>query len=157
MSLWKRRSAAVLVAVFVSGWLVADADARPFRPGKLPNLPNESDLRNGDVCTTCHTTFGGSPRNPFGLDVQARVTPNGQEVFWGLELAALDSDGDGFTNGEELGDPDGTWQEGDAAPGDPAAITHPGDPDSHPPEPEPTAVEGSSWGKIKNLVQGLLK
>ena len=149
MSLWKRRSAVVLVAVFVSGWLVADAEARFFRPGKVPNAP--------DGCNTCHTTGGGTPRNPFGLDVEARVTPNGQEVFWGPELAALDSDGDGFTNGEELGDPDGTWQEGDAAPGDAADITHPGNPDSHPPEPEPTAVEGSSWGKIKNLVQGLLE
>ena len=77
-------------------------------------------------------------------------------MFWGPELAALDSDGDGFTNGEELGDPDGTWQEGDAAPGDAADITHPGNPDSHPPE-RPTAVEGSSWGKIKNLVQRLVE
>ena len=70
-------SAAVLVAVFVGGWLVADAEARFFRPGKVPNLPNESDLLNGDVCTTCHTTFGVSPRNPFGLAVEALVTPNG--------------------------------------------------------------------------------
>ena len=34
----------------------------------------------------------------------------------GTRTAALDADGDGATNGEELGDPDGTWQQGDANP-----------------------------------------
>ena len=38
------------------------------------------------------------------------------DALWGPELAALDSDGDGATNGQELGDPDGTWLPGDPAP-----------------------------------------
>ncbi len=84
-------------------------------------------------CNTCHTEGGGTPRNPFGLDVESRVTPGGNETFWGPDLAALDSDGDGFTNGEELQDPNGTWKQGDADPGDPTAVTHPGDPNDHPP------------------------
>jgi hypothetical protein len=150
MALQKRCSAIVLTVIFVGSWMVGDAEARGFRSGKIPNVPAS--------CNTCHTTGGGTPRNPFGLAVEELVTPNGEEVFWGAELAALDSDGDGFTNGEELGDPDGTWQEGDAAPGTPDEITHPGDPDSHPPiVEEPTAVEESSWGKLKRLVKKALE
>ena len=149
MSLWKNSSAIALIAVLIGGGMVADAEARGFRLAMMPNAPAG--------CNTCHTSGGGTPRNPFGLAVEALVTPGGDEVFWGPELAALDSDGDGFTNGEELGDPEGTWQAGDAAPGETADISHPGDPESQPPEILPTAVEGSSWGKIKNLVQRLVE
>lgn len=78
---------------------VVEIDARNFRQGMLPNAPAN--------CNTCHTTGGGTPRNAFGLAVETLVTPGGREVFWGAALAALDSDGDGFTNGQELGDPDG--------------------------------------------------
>ena len=141
----KHCCAALLIA-FAGSLVATDAEARFFRPGKVPNAV--------DACNTCHTSGGGTPRNPFGLDVEALVTPNGEEVFWGPELAALDSDGDGFTNGEELGDPEGTWQEGDDSPGVPADLGHPGNPDIVPnlPEPpEPTAVEESSWGVIKRL------
>lgn len=92
------------------------AVARPWRPSQIPN---------GDVysCTTCHTTEG--PRNVFGLAVEARVTPGSEDPFWDAELAALDSDGDGFTNGEELGDPDG---DGTPTPG--VEVTHPASPAS---------------------------
>ncbi len=78
---------------------VREVDARNFRVAMLPNAPAN--------CNTCHTTGGGTPRNSFGLAVQALVTPAGREVFWGPALAGLDSDGDGFTNGQELGDTDG--------------------------------------------------
>ncbi len=141
-----------LVAIFIVG-SSADVEARFFRADKLPNFEAV-----GAGCDACHTSGAGTPRNPFGLAVEALVTPNGQEIFWGPELAALDSDGDGFTNGEELGDPEGTWQEGDDPPGDPALITHPGDPDSHPPEPvdPPTAVEQSTWAKVKDFVQDIV-
>jgi len=93
--------------------------SRSFRVQKVPHGGKFS-------CNTCHTNGGGTPRNPFGLDVESRVTPNGQENFWGPELAALDSDGDGFTNGEELQDPNGTWQPSQSAPGDASLVTHPG-------------------------------
>ena len=39
-------------------------------------------------------------------------------------LCLLDSDGDGFTNGEELGDPDCVWVKGERPKG--PAISHPG-------------------------------
>ena len=44
---------------------------------------------------------------------------------WTQELCNLDSDGDGRTNGEELGDPECIWTEGDA-PSTTSDITHPG-------------------------------
>lgn len=98
-----------------------EASARNFRVSMLPN---------GSVfsCNTCHTSGGGTPRNPFGLAVQARVTPNGMQAFWDAQLAALDSDGDGFTNGQELGDPDGDFQNIGSA----SLVTNPGDASSKP-------------------------
>jgi hypothetical protein len=78
------------------------------------------------------------------------------DVVWGSKLAALDADGDGFTNGEELQDPEGAWRLGDPQPGDPDAVTHPGDPDSHPPDLA-TSVESTSWGAIKLLVNSLFR
>jgi|GEM_PF-793757 len=73
-----------------------------------------SDVPNGSVtgCNTCHTAGGGTARNAFGLDVAANLTPL-QNVDWAA-LYDLDSDGDGQTNGEELGDPCGAWTGGPA-------------------------------------------
>ena len=120
MALHTRYSAIVLTAIFVAGWLVADAEARGFRMQKLPNVPAG--------CNTCHTSGGGTPRNSFGLAMEALVTPDGREVFWGPELAALDSDGDGFTNGQELGDPEGTWGRAMRRRGMPTKLPIPGTP-----------------------------
>ena len=62
---------------------------------------------------------GGFPRNPFGLD----FAKNGFK--WSAALCAKDSDGDGRTNGEELGDPGCLWQQGQT-PTRSHNITHPG-------------------------------
>jgi hypothetical protein len=59
--------------------------------------------------------------NPFGT-----AFLNNRNV-WTLSLALLDSDQDGFTNGQELGDPQGT---GTPTPG--VVPTNPGDPNSKP-------------------------
>jgi len=93
---------------------------RTFRVSKTPHGSKFS-------CNTCHTNGGGSPLNSFGQAVNSRVTPGGSESFWSPELAALDSDRDGFTNGEELQDPSGLWKEGNANPGDANLVTNPGD------------------------------
>jgi hypothetical protein len=76
---------------------------------------------NGDVhsCATCHTT--PPTLNPFG---SAFLSAG---FSWTPALAALDTDGDGFTNGQELGDPQGT-----GTPIAGAQVTLPGDSTSKP-------------------------
>ena len=103
----------LLIAVlFLGGVVVEEADARSKRVRQVPNGSAAS-------CNTCHTSGGGSPLNPFGLEIVTNfLTAAGPagDVLWGPELAALDSDGDGASNGAELGDPEGTWVVGDPNP-----------------------------------------
>lgn len=105
------------------------ASGRGCRPGLIPNGEKFS-------CLTCHI-YPGGPRNNFGLDVEFLVSPGSCAPFYDTALANLDSDGDGFTNGEELGDPDGIWRAGDPDPGNPDAVTNPGESFSFPPPPPP--------------------
>lgn len=80
--------------------------ARPYRVGKLPG----SKLS----CGACHVNpAGGGPRNSFGEDY-AVIGVRARDRYTD-ELAARDSDGDGYTNAREF-----------------AAGTHPGDPNSKP-------------------------
>ena len=70
-------------------------------------------------------TFGGGPTNPFGRDFAKANTK------WLPDLCRMDSDGDGRTNGQELGDPECVWTPG-AQPKF-ACTSHPGfknDPDT---------------------------
>ncbi len=101
----------IAAAVFAVGALVvsASAEARSFR---VSQVPNGSVLQ----CDTCHI-FPGGPRNDFGLQVEASLpSPKAsQNVNWQL-VYELDADQDGFTNGQELGDPDGNWGIGDPNP-----------------------------------------
>ena len=115
----------LLVAVLFLGGAIADeANARGKRVRQVPNGSAAS-------CNTCHTAGGGSPLNPFGIEIATNfLTAAGApgDVIWGPELAALDSDGDGASNGAELGDPDGTWVVGDA---DPTGDDYDADGDDH--------------------------
>ncbi len=96
-------------------------------PVRVNQYPNGSIFQ----CAGCHINpGGGGARNSFGQDVEAGLV-NGN-VNWGPELAALDSDGDGFTNGEELLDPNGEWSIGDADPGNSDDVTAPYDEDDFP-------------------------
>ena len=97
----------VVVAVAAVA-LVMSSKANAFsnRPAYIPNGTVYS-------CDLCHIVPGG-PRNAFGLDVQARTNRNANPDW--SQLYDLDSDGDGYTNGEELGDAYGVWQRGDANP-----------------------------------------
>jgi hypothetical protein len=101
------------------------------RPHRVDEIPNGSDR----TCLNCHLTTGGEHFTDFGADVRANLMGTGltiseKQVNWAA-VYMEDSDGDTWTNGEELGDPNGTWTIG--AP-DPAGPTfNPGDPDSHPP------------------------
>ncbi|GEM_PF-1769467 len=97
------------------------------RPHRLDQLPNGTVLG----CATCHVSaLGGVARNPFGQTVEAEflsVADETGDVLWGPSLADRDSDGDGFSNGQELGDPDGIFDAGDAA-----SVTAPGDAEDFP-------------------------
>ena len=139
---------AVLAAtLLMCSILSTSADARSSR---MRQVPNGTVLR----CVACHVSSGG-PRNAFGLQIEADFLSQAGfsgVVLWGPELAALDADGDGATNGEELGDPDGTWQQGDANPED--EVFFPGDAESMPPPPPvPTAIETTVWGQVKLFLE----
>lgn len=103
--------------------------SQSFRVGQIPNGGINS-------CANCHLNpLGGGPSNSFGQRVEESFLNIQGNVQWGPQLAALDSDGDGFTNGVELQNPNGNWSGGPV--GDPSKVTNPGDPFS---KPSPTSV-----------------
>lgn len=97
--------------------LPATSVAREHRVAQLPH-----GARFG--CDVCHTPTRGL--TDFGFD--SFEFTEGGNVVWS-RLAARDSDRDGYTNGVELGDPDGTWRTGLANPSGP--FTNPTDPNSN--------------------------
>ena len=102
------------------------AEARPFRVGQIPNGLMVAPP-NG--CQSCHMSpQGADARNNFGMAVENTLDPPGPTgvVQWTAALASADSDGDGVSNGQELGDPLGTWQMGQVDP--PGPVSNPGDP-----------------------------
>ncbi len=102
-------------ALFALVLLVASpAFAREFRVNQVPNGPEFS-------CDLCHDNGNFGYVNPFGVNVLDALS--GGNVQW-AELAARDADNDGYTNGEELGDPNGLWRSGQPHPG--GRPSHPG-------------------------------
>ena len=135
---WSRllQGLAFLFLVFV--YCTGSAEARSCRVDLIPN---------GEVnrCSNCHVNpRGGGRRNSFGRDVEDALNRGNCSEFWVAELAALDSDGDGRTNGEELLDPRGLWAEDDPQPGDESRVTHPGEEDDPPPPKPNPYVRGDS-------------
>lgn len=80
----------------------------------VPTIP----LNNLHECGVCHVNKEpdqGSDRNAFGKSYEdGAYAWDGTVEGEGKKLWEVDTDGDGFTNGEEMGDPNGTWSEGDA-------------------------------------------
>lgn len=150
-SFW--RGSLVLIAAGVLA-AASGAEARAQRVGQIPN---------GGVsgCANCHVSAaGGGPRNIFGQMVEADFLTSvgfSGRVQWGPELAKMDADGDGFTNGQELGDPEGLWKAGDADSGEVAAVTLPGNAESHPTVPVVSAVEATTWAQVKEAVRELFE
>jgi hypothetical protein len=124
VQLAKTKFSVIVGAGFVGCSLFAAVvEARPFRVAQVPNGSVNS-------CATCHlAATGGGPRNPFGVTVETSylsVPGSTGNVMWSSSLAAIDSDGDGRSNGTELLDPGGLWTIGAANPGTPALVTNPG-------------------------------
>jgi hypothetical protein len=99
----------------------------------------ESRVPNGQVfgCNTCH----------LELKFYADMVANGN--VWDENLAAKDSDGDGYSNGIELQDPYGVWRPGQANPSRPAWDTY--NPDSSASVPPYDEVAPTSWGRVKAM------
>eukprot|EP00873_Tetraselmis_striata_P037668 jgi/Tetstr1/457932/TSEL_044450.t1 len=102
--------------------LAHGADSRPSYATRIPNgVSVPAPDGSGAICNGVghNTCYGGGPRNPFGQAFEAA------SLQWTVELCQADSDGDGLTNGQELGDPCCAWTPG-ASPLQNAALSHPG-------------------------------
>ncbi|MBK9266327.1 MAG: hypothetical protein IPM54_41890 [Polyangiaceae bacterium] len=117
----------LVVVSLLSLMIAARAEARPFR---VDDIPNGSKF----TCLNCHGDLKASYNTDFGSDARNFLIPVGavstQHVDW-TPLCALDSDRDGWTNGQELGDPDCVWKPGDPDPK--GFLTNPGVYESAPP------------------------
>ena len=79
---------------------------------------------------------GGGSENAFGHLFKSE---KGSSAGWTLKLCCPDSDGDGFTNGHELGDPCCVWKEG-GVPANTTGISHPSIASSIPSNPKPACI-----------------
>lgn len=108
-------------ALLLVSLLVPLLDARPFFKPRIPNGDRLEDPSAGISCGALgHTQcVPGAPRNPFGLAFKAAG------LRWTVALCRSDSDGDGLTNGEEMGDPCCVWKPG-KKPTRTTMLSHPG-------------------------------
>ncbi|XP_071153963.1 tyramine beta-hydroxylase-like [Mytilus edulis] len=96
----------------------------------------QSSIPNGDKAPhPCHQNKlwdgvghklpeGGGALNPFGIDLYQNKVNTGK--IWTKSICEADSDGDGRSNGQELGDPDCLWTENINQLLTNSTITHPG-------------------------------
>lgn len=107
------------------GLVILFAPAEVFaRSGRVNQFPHGNQIG----CLACHLQSNGSGLTDFGF-ASSRYTTGGN-LDWNQEFAEEDADRDGYTNGYELGDPNGSWNAGDGAPG--GAFWDPGDRDDSP-------------------------
>merc|ERR1719265_723400 len=84
--------------------IIGVASAYPSFLQLLPHYPPDCPAVGHQACP------GGGTLSSFGND----WTENGGN--WGNHLCRLDSDGDGQSNGDELGDPCCLWSQGATVP-----------------------------------------
>lgn len=112
-----------LLAVLLLLPMLQPANARPEFADNLPN--GNASLSPNSGITCAHLGHEGCippMNNQFGLDFKSAG------YSWTKELCMKDSDGDGLTNGEELGDPCCAWTKGGMnGPAREVGLSHPGD------------------------------
>lgn len=132
----------LLLALFGASFLFSahSTFALPASPGKVPN---------GSVfsCNTCHVPDPA----PKSQNTQMKIDflTNTPTKTWTAPLANKDSDSDGFTNGEELQDFDGTWVMGQPDPGSAFYVSNPSVSGSVPVAPVVSGV-GNFFGELAN-------
>jgi len=128
------------IGIAVAALMVLCASAALATEVLQGNLP----LSEPFSCLNCHLadapTVASADLNPFGEDFLA----NGSR--WNSVLAALDSDGDGCTNGAEVGDVDGNGQH-DV--GVTAESSNPGLPGC-----SASTITEATWGQLKAMFTG---
>ncbi|MFA4948443.1 MAG: hypothetical protein WC674_08065 [Candidatus Krumholzibacteriia bacterium] len=90
-------------------------------------------------CLICHKSAApvSADLNSFGSDFRK----NGYS--WNIALALKDSDGDGYPNGDEIGDGNG-----DGVPDVGLEYSNPGDPMN-----VPNSIDRGTWGILKSLFE----
>jgi hypothetical protein len=106
---------------------VALTGAAGAHPEYEPAIPNRVAPAAPTSCDTCHGPGNTLVLNDFGNLVSAAHTAHGLTyAAWWPDLWQPDADNDGQTNGQELGDPCGTWTMGQPPPRT-TNISNPGD------------------------------
>ncbi|KAL3319326.1 hypothetical protein Ciccas_002008 [Cichlidogyrus casuarinus] len=98
------------------------------RPSYVKLLPNGANVPNPCLSNSIYNAIGHLDPTGSGGDAALNRFGHGFKAnsrTWNMVLCQLDSDGDGFTNGEELGDPNCLWTEGQPDPTG-VNISHPG-------------------------------
>lgn len=115
----------IRLCVAVVALLAASAAAFPMFLDLIPNGRAAERPGSGITCLYFghQQCIAGAIRNAFGLDFKA------QGLQWTKELCETDSDGDGLTNGQELGDPCCVWtvENADSVELRLTDLSHPGD------------------------------
>jgi hypothetical protein len=129
---WLHAPHAIFTALLFFG---VSAQAKPEYSDTIPNYGVNS-------CDTCHPPGDQGSENTFGLDIAPLVGT--AEAGWWPVVRDLDSDGDGQSNAQELGDPCATWSKG-KTPDRADGISNPGDPGDLSPTPDvPDCGTGST-------------
>ncbi|MFG0252385.1 MAG: hypothetical protein ACF8NJ_05870, partial [Phycisphaerales bacterium JB038] len=109
-----------LAAVLLACCVPPASGRNPYRNTFFDAYPSAEGTRLDDVpsnskhCGVCHWNFdGGGARNPYGV----AIGNTGITVPEILALGSVDSDGDGFSNDEEILDPSGLYDNTPTFPG----------------------------------------